>query len=175
MLMLIDKQSLWLPTLGAHKLSNQSSEHTSRKQLTVPTHTWMRMILKMGMTLPCLLTKAGDKWVGSFQALNGRPSSDRTTCVTASPLTHLMHPSSTFDTWNIVFTLGSRAPPSQKTTCPIHQSSLNCCATCCAAWTITQSPGLTLRNVGGLVPASGLIAVERWSTLANTPELLSRF
>ena len=107
-----------------------------------------------------------------IQVFIGSPSSDRTTWVTSSPLTQRMHPLSTFETWNIVFTRASLAPPSQKITWPIHHWSLSCWAVCCCAWTITQSPVLTLRNVGAFVPSSGLTAGDKWSVLTNTSELL---
>ena len=97
-----------------HKCSNQVIVLALSKQLTVPTHRRRRIILKLGMLLPCLYTKQGIN-ESIVSSVRRHPSSDRTTCVTSSPLTHVVHPSSTFDTWNIVFTRGSLAPPSQKT------------------------------------------------------------
>lgn len=98
------------------------------------------------------------------------------TWVTASPFTQVISPLSTLATWNMVFTIGSLAPPSRQMTCPMNHSSVFFWAACCWAWTITRLPGRTDRKAGGGVLASGEGADVGWSVLMlrllSTPVLL---
>ena len=122
-------------------------------------------IIKVEDSFDCNDLNTGEKmykkmelaWKNIYQAISCRPSNDRTICVTSSPLTQWITPSSTLETWNIVFTIGSLAPPSQNTTCPIHQLLSTFRATNCSACTITKSPELTLRNAGASLLANGLL------------------
>ena len=50
--------------------------------------------------------------LGKFWWMVQRPSIELRIWVTSSPFTQWIPPSSTLETWNIVFTLGSLAPPS---------------------------------------------------------------